>query len=222
MKNDILRWYNCISFLTWTRFLTMSLLLKLSLGELEPWFILWSFFFLNLFFFKKSTKLHGVSWTSWRNRHVGSQSYIYLLFLLNTCLIIKIWLVFLIVMAGPLFFFNRLRDPSITIQKSHKDVNANSFFPHAAQIWNFKVLWGCICKPKHTTNSVATDNSPILSEIFSSIEQLSPDSLPSKCFTLIYNLSYFKTRYIRILHLWYIFIQHFSMLYFFLFIFPFF
>lgn len=82
----------------------MSLLLKLSLRELEPWFILWSFFFLNLFFFKKSTKLHGVSWTSWRNRHVGSQSYIYLLFLLNTCLIIKIWLVFLIVMAGPLFF----------------------------------------------------------------------------------------------------------------------
>ena len=40
-----------ISFLIWSGALTLSLLLKLSPRKLEPWFVLWSFFFMRLLCF---------------------------------------------------------------------------------------------------------------------------------------------------------------------------
>ena len=43
-KNHLLRGWCWISFPNWIGTLTLFLLLKLPLGKLEPWFILWTFF----------------------------------------------------------------------------------------------------------------------------------------------------------------------------------
>ena len=46
----LLRCRSRLSLLNWIRVLTLSLLLKVLLRKLEPWFVLWSFFLLRLFF----------------------------------------------------------------------------------------------------------------------------------------------------------------------------
>ena len=47
-KTHLLRCWGWISFLNWIGALTLSLLLKLPLRKLEPWFVLWSFFLMGL------------------------------------------------------------------------------------------------------------------------------------------------------------------------------
>ena len=47
-KNHLLRGWGWLSLLNWAGALTLSLLLKLSPRQLEPWFFLWSFFLLGL------------------------------------------------------------------------------------------------------------------------------------------------------------------------------
>ena len=47
-KNRLLRCWGWLSLLNWIWALTWSLLLKLPLRKLEPWFVLWSFFLLRL------------------------------------------------------------------------------------------------------------------------------------------------------------------------------
>ena len=47
-KNHLLRCWGWLSLLNWIGALTLSLLLKLPPRKLEPWFVLWSFFFLRL------------------------------------------------------------------------------------------------------------------------------------------------------------------------------
>ena len=47
-KNHLLRCWGWLSLLNWTGVLTLSLLLKLPLRKLEPWFVLWSFFLRRL------------------------------------------------------------------------------------------------------------------------------------------------------------------------------
>ena len=47
-KNHLLRCWCWISFPNWIGTLTLFLLLKLPLGKLEPWFVLWTFFLLRL------------------------------------------------------------------------------------------------------------------------------------------------------------------------------
>ena len=47
-KIDLLRCWGWLSLLNWMGALMLSLLLKLPLRKLEPWFILWSFFLLRL------------------------------------------------------------------------------------------------------------------------------------------------------------------------------
>ena len=54
-KNNIFRCWGCLSLLNWTGAFISSLLLKLPLGKLEPWFILYS---VNLWFYHNS--LHGI------------------------------------------------------------------------------------------------------------------------------------------------------------------
>ena len=49
-KNHLLRCWGWLSLLHWIAALTLSLLLILPPRKLEPWFILWSFFLLRLFF----------------------------------------------------------------------------------------------------------------------------------------------------------------------------
>ena len=50
MKNQLLKWWDCLSPLNWIRALRLSLLLKLPARKLEPWFFLWSFLLLMLVF----------------------------------------------------------------------------------------------------------------------------------------------------------------------------
>ena len=47
-KKHLLRCWGWLSLLNWIGALTLSLLLKLPLRKLEPWFVLWSFFLLRL------------------------------------------------------------------------------------------------------------------------------------------------------------------------------
>ena len=47
-KFHLLRCWGWLSLLNWIGASTLSLLLKLHLRKLEPWFILWSFFLLTL------------------------------------------------------------------------------------------------------------------------------------------------------------------------------
>ena len=47
-KNDLLQCWGWLSLLNWIWALQWSLLLKLPLRKLEPWFVLWSFFLLRL------------------------------------------------------------------------------------------------------------------------------------------------------------------------------
>ena len=47
-KNNLLRCLGWLSLLNWIGALTFILLLKLPPRKLEPWFVLWSFFFLRL------------------------------------------------------------------------------------------------------------------------------------------------------------------------------
>ena len=47
-KNYLLRYWGCLSLLNWIGAFTLSLLLKLCLRKLEPWFALWIFFLLRL------------------------------------------------------------------------------------------------------------------------------------------------------------------------------
>ena len=54
-NNYLLRCWGRLSFLNWIGALTLSLLLKLYLRKLEPWFVLWSFFLLRLPCIYKST-----------------------------------------------------------------------------------------------------------------------------------------------------------------------
>ena len=47
-KNHLLRCWGWLSLLNWIGALVLSLLLKRPPRKLEPWFVLWSFFFLSL------------------------------------------------------------------------------------------------------------------------------------------------------------------------------
>ena len=46
------------------------------------------------------------------------------------------WFHLLILVAVPIFYFNRLHDFSIIFSRCYKDVSVNGFFPRTPRLWN--------------------------------------------------------------------------------------
>ena len=106
-KNQLLRSWDLPSTLNWIGTHTLSLLLKLSLRKLGPWFVLWSFFFQTLlcnslnppYFHVWNTVVMPemvplvAAWncyTSYKNKYAGLLV-LHLLLLLNPWLIVEMW-----------------------------------------------------------------------------------------------------------------------------------
>ena len=100
-KNHLLRCRGWLSLLNWIGDLTLSLLLKLSPRKLEIWFVLWSFFLLNLLFISinlpydhawSTVVMSGLvlliaTWNYW----ISNKGYAGLL-VLHSLLFLNIWL----------------------------------------------------------------------------------------------------------------------------------
>ena len=106
-KNHLLRCWGWPFLLNWIGVLTLSLLLKLPPRKLEPWFVLWSFFFLRLLYIFISLPydlawnavvMSGlvllvttwICWISYKNRYAG-MLVLHLLLLLNPWLIVEMY-----------------------------------------------------------------------------------------------------------------------------------
>ena len=62
-KNHLWRCWGCLSLLNWIGALTLSLLLKRPPRNLEPWFVLWSFFLLMLVCISVNLP-YGLAWNT--------------------------------------------------------------------------------------------------------------------------------------------------------------
>ena len=60
-QNYLLGCWGCLSLLNWIGALTLFPLLKLPPRKFEPWFVLWSFFFMKLLFIKPRMEYRCVS-----------------------------------------------------------------------------------------------------------------------------------------------------------------
>ena len=106
-KNHLLRCWGCLFLKNWIGAITLSLLLKLPPRKLEPWFVLWSFFFLRvpsisinlpyglglIIDVMSGLVLLAATWKCWINYKSGYVGLLvfHLLPLLNPWLIVEIW-----------------------------------------------------------------------------------------------------------------------------------
>ena len=142
--NHLLRCWSWLSLLKWIGALTSSLLLKLPLKKLEPWFVLWSFFLLLLLYISINLPC-GHAWSVGPSlaaslepfthcRNIASLFYSYYF---GRCSFELARLVPLPYSPGrSTRYSDRLHDFSVTIPRCYKDVYVNSFIPCTARLWN--------------------------------------------------------------------------------------
>ena len=150
MEMDPLRCWGWPSLPNWIGALALSLLLSLSPRNLEPYFVLRSFFLLRLEYCchiwvgassycleqECSSVTSCFSWTLGWYRNSASLS-LFCMYYFGRCSLE-------LAQLAPLPFSrekstrysDRLHDFSVTIPRCYKDVYVNSFFLHTARLWN--------------------------------------------------------------------------------------